>query len=43
MEDDPNYATAKKEAINGRAVFDIKRDDSSKVRIVKQGFREPFD
>jgi hypothetical protein len=33
-------ATAKKEAINGRAIFEIKRDDSSKGRIVKQGFRE---
>jgi hypothetical protein len=40
MEDDPDYDTAKKEAINGRAIFEIKRDDSSKGRIVKQGFRE---
>jgi hypothetical protein len=41
MEDDPDYATAKKEAVKGRAIFDIKRDDSSKVRVVKQGFLEP--
>ena len=42
-EDDPDYATAKKEAINGRPIFDIKRDDSAKVRIVKQGFLERVD
>jgi hypothetical protein len=42
-EDDPDYVTTTKEAINGRTIFDIKKYESTKVRIVQQGFREQFD
>ena len=37
---DEDYQTAVDTAIKGRCLADIKRDNSMKVRAVKQGFRE---
>jgi len=41
--DDPDFQTAIRIALKGRALADIKRDDTLKVRVVVQGFREKFE
>ena len=39
-EDNPDYAKAKLEAITGRILLDLKRNQTYKARGVKQGFKE---